>query len=91
VVLEGPRDVGEALLALPTGARDRVLDERGLVRPHVNVFVGEANVKDTGGLATRLSEGAELFVIAAVSGGAPSLLLDDRSARSPRPSGMLEG
>jgi sulfur-carrier protein len=90
VVLDGPRDVGEALRALPEGARDRVLDERGHVRPHVNVFVGPDNVKDTGGLSTRLAEGAELHVIAAVSGGGLSLLWDERPGPSPGPSGMLE-
>ena len=89
MVLEEVLDVGEALRALPAGARDRVLDERGRVRPHVNVFVGADNVRDTGGLATRLADGAELHVIAAVSGGAPSLLLDDPSGRCPDASGML--
>src|SRR5262249_59413862 len=87
VVLEGGGDGGEALRALPAGARDRVLDERGQVRPHVNVFVGANNVKDMGGLATRLAEGAELYVIAALSGGAPSSLLEEPPGPSRGPSG----
>jgi len=90
VLLEGPRDVGEALRALPPGARDRVLDERGQVRPHVNVFVGADNVRDTGGLSTRLAEGAELHVIAAVSGGAYPCFLDGRPGPIRGPSGMLK-
>ena len=32
-------------------------------------FVGSENVRDLNGLATRLPEGAELFILPAVSGG----------------------
>jgi molybdopterin converting factor small subunit len=39
------------------------------VRPHVNVFVGSDSIRETGGLATPLSDGAELHIMAAVSGG----------------------
>ena len=65
----GPRNVGEALRALPPGVRDRVLDEQGRVRPHVNVFVGASSIRETGGLETPLDGMAELHIIAAVSGG----------------------
>jgi molybdopterin converting factor small subunit len=67
--LEGASCVEAALKALPAGVRDRVLDERGELRPHVNVFVGDTSVRETGGLATPLRDGAEVFVIPAVSGG----------------------
>jgi len=67
--LSGPRSVGEALRALPPGVRDRVMDEQGRVRPHVNVFVGSESIRDTGGLETPLGGEAELHIIAAVSGG----------------------
>jgi sulfur-carrier protein len=67
--LPAPRTVGEALGALPAGVKDRVMDEQGRVRPHVNVFVGSESIRDSGGLETRLSPGDELHIIAAVSGG----------------------
>jgi molybdopterin converting factor small subunit len=70
VVLDGPTSVAEALRALPGGVRARVLDERGDVRQHVNVFVGNVSIRETGGLATPLLDGAVLFLIPAVSGGA---------------------
>jgi molybdopterin converting factor small subunit len=35
----------------------------------VNVFVGADSVRATGGLATVLRDGAEISVLAAVSGG----------------------
>lgn len=49
--------------------RDRVLTELGEVRPHVNVFVGTDSIRDLDGLATPLSDGAEIVILPAVSGG----------------------
>jgi molybdopterin converting factor small subunit len=66
------RTVGEALVALGSlhpGVRDRVMDEQGRVRPHVNVFVGGESIRWTGGLETPLPPDAELFILPAVSGG----------------------
>jgi len=47
----------------------RICDERGDLRQHVNVFIGTANVRDAEGLATTVPDGAEVYVIPAVSGG----------------------
>lgn len=47
----------------------RICDERGDLRQHVNVFVGTANVRDCEGLATQIPDGAEVYVLPAVSGG----------------------
>jgi sulfur-carrier protein len=69
IVLDGPASVNEALLALPRGVRERILDEQGTVRPHVNVFVDGTSIRDTKGLATPLRDGAEVLLIPAVSGG----------------------
>jgi molybdopterin converting factor small subunit len=69
LALDGPANVEQALNALPVGVRDRILNERGELRPHVNVFVGDTSVRETGGLATPLQHGALVFVIPAVSGG----------------------
>jgi molybdopterin synthase sulfur carrier subunit len=67
-----PATVGEALRALWTvhpGVRDRVVDEQGVVRPHVNVFVGTESIRYTGGLATPVRDGDEVSIVPAVSGG----------------------
>jgi sulfur-carrier protein len=64
--------LGDALDALwqrHPGLRDRVLDERGVLRRHVNVFVGRESARDTGGLGTVLSPTDEIAIIPAVSGG----------------------
>lgn len=72
VELEGPASVGTLLdvLAeqLPAVER-RIRDETGTLRRHVNVFVGDANVRDGAGLGEPLTDGAEVHVIPAVSGG----------------------
>lgn len=67
-----PATVGEALEALwirCPGLRDRVATEEGQIREHVNVFVGQDNVRDTGGMATPVSPGAEILIFPAISGG----------------------
>ena len=53
------------------GARDRVLTERGDLRPHVNVFVDGANVRHAAGLRAPVPAGAEIIIVPAVSGGQP--------------------
>jgi molybdopterin synthase sulfur carrier subunit len=47
----------------------RVCDERGRLRVHVNLFLGDDNVRDLDGTATVLSPGADLTLLAAISGG----------------------
>ncbi len=69
---DSPATVGDALLALwilYPGIRDRVATEQGLVREHINIFVGEENIRYTGGLATPVPSGAEISIVPAVSGG----------------------
>lgn len=64
------REALEALYSHHPGIHDRVLTEQGHIREHVNVFVGNEHVRYTGGLATPLPEGgAEITIVAAVSGG----------------------
>jgi molybdopterin converting factor small subunit len=64
--------VGDALTALASrwpGVVDRVVDERGLLRPHVNVFVGEESVRCLRGLETPLAGDCTITIVPAVSGG----------------------
>ncbi|MEQ1566610.1 MAG: MoaD/ThiS family protein [Myxococcota bacterium] len=48
------------------GFRFRVIDEQGRVRPHILLFVGEEREED---LSAPIPDGAELFVVGALSGG----------------------
>ncbi len=63
------RDALDALWGEAPGVRDRVLTEQGLVRPHVNVFVGAESCRWTGGLDTPIADGAEIAIFPAISGG----------------------
>ena len=62
-------DALDALFGAHPGLRDRVLTERGEIRQHVNVFVGNSESRLTGGLATPLADGIEISIIPAISGG----------------------
>lgn len=62
-------DALKALFAKYPGLRDRVCDEAGLPRRHVNVFVGDENIRFVGGLATPVSPDAVITILPAVSGG----------------------
>jgi len=48
---------------------DRVTDERGVLRPHVNLFVDGENVRFLDGLGTALGEESTIVIVPAVSGG----------------------
>ncbi|HJS52413.1 MAG TPA: ubiquitin-like small modifier protein 1 [Pyrinomonadaceae bacterium] len=62
-------DVLDALWKRHPALRDRVLDEQGEIRTHVNIFVGSENVKRLNGLQTKVDPGTELHIFNAVSGG----------------------
>ena len=47
----------------------RILGPEGNLRRHVNVFLGEINVRDRQGLESRIETGDEIFIIPAVAGG----------------------
>ena len=59
--------VEEALRTLPVA--DLLFDERGALRPLVNVYVEGQDVREREGLATPLGDGETVRVIAAIAGG----------------------
>ena len=59
--------VGEALRALPVA--DRVLDERGELRPLVNVYLDGVDVRESDGLATSLAGNETVRLVGAIAGG----------------------
>ena len=63
------RDALQSLFAAYPGLRDRIATEQGELRQHVNVFVGKEDSRFTGGLATPLTDGVEISIIPAISGG----------------------
>ena len=69
--LEAPT-VGAALRALPV--RDLLFDERGELRPLVNIYVDGEDVRERGGIEAELHDGETMRVVAAVAGGQVSQL-----------------
>ncbi|MFW5877200.1 MAG: MoaD/ThiS family protein [Myxococcota bacterium] len=62
-------DVVHQLEALAPGIGFYLCDERGRLRRHVNIFVGEERVADRVGLSDRVGPGSRVFVMQALSGG----------------------
>jgi molybdopterin synthase sulfur carrier subunit len=56
-----------ALEALPV--RDLLFDERGELRPLVNVYVNRDDVRGGDGIETALAGGETIRVVAAIAGG----------------------
>jgi sulfur-carrier protein len=72
-----PTTLADALAALWTlypGVRDRIATEQGQVRAHINIFIGNENVRYTGGLASPVSAGSEISIVPAISGGSIGLI-----------------
>ena len=72
IELPPPVTVGAVLDAIgsahPAVGR-RLRDEVGMLRRHINVFVGTENARDLLGDDTVVPEGVEVAILAAVSGG----------------------
>ncbi len=62
-------DALQALFDVYPGIRDRVVTEQGQIREHINIFLGNEDVRYKGGLAAPLSTGAEISIVPAISGG----------------------
>ena len=59
----------DALGSFYPGIRDRMFTEQGTIREHINIFVGNEDVRYTGGLATPVAAGAQIAIVPAISGG----------------------
>lgn len=74
-------DVAALIAALEDrfpGIRERILDAKGAIHRHVNVYVNDRAVEDLDGPRTPLQDGDEVALIPAIAGGAFSrYLLND--------------
>ena len=64
--------VGTVLAALGQaypGVGQRVLDEQGTLRRHVNVFVNGESIRYLDGVGTPVGDADEVWILPAVSGG----------------------
>ncbi|HEX4605666.1 MAG TPA: ubiquitin-like small modifier protein 1 [Candidatus Angelobacter sp.] len=83
-----PASVSEALAALwklHPGLHDRIVDEQGEVRQHINIFVGDEAIRFADGLSTKVTDGLEILIVPAVSGGrGPLAAIRRQSERNAR-------
>jgi len=49
--------------------QDRIVDEQGEVRQHINIFVDGDAIRHTSGMDTPVAKNAEVLIVPAVSGG----------------------
>ena len=72
VIEHTPATLAEALQALwgvYPGLRDRIVTEQGQLREHVNIFIGDEDVRYKGGLMSPVPSGGEISIVPAISGG----------------------
>ena len=72
VVDDSHTTVGDALSALAEKlprAFDSVMDERGNVRRHINIFLDGESIRYLNGLDTPAPSGSAILILAAISGG----------------------
>ena len=73
LAVEGsPETVSEVLAVLwkdHPGLRDRIVDEQGAIRQHINIFVGDEAIRFADGLSTKVPADTEILIVPAVSGG----------------------
>jgi MoaD family protein len=70
--VSGEATVGSVFAALEAehpALRRRLTDDQGALRRHVNVFLGNDNIRDLNALDTTLSDGDELLILPSVAGG----------------------
>ena len=64
--------IAEAIRAVDQrwrGLGDYIVDEQGALRKHVNIFVGDALIRDKQTLSDEVSADTEIYIMQALSGG----------------------
>jgi molybdopterin synthase sulfur carrier subunit len=62
-------EVVTALERLHSGIKSYLIDERGALRPHVNIFVGDSLITDRQGLTDIVGPQDQIYILQALSGG----------------------
>jgi len=71
VELEGGdvKTIVDAINIQYVGLKDYIVDEQGILRKHVNIFVDGEMIQDREELSDRLSPNSEVYIMQALSGG----------------------
>lgn len=63
------RDLLNELWRAHPALQDRIVDEQGEVRQHINIFVDGDAIRHINGMDTPVAKNAEVLIVPAVSGG----------------------
>jgi len=83
--------ISEALTDLTNqfpAIKPHIFNEGGELRPFVNLFVGENNIKDLQGVDTPIKDGEKIMLIPSIAGGC---LCEERSCSSRRSNPLMQG
>jgi len=71
IPVHGPTvsDAIDNLVCMYPSLQPHLFNQEGHLRPYVNLFLGENNVKDLQGLETPLKEDDRLLIIPSIAGG----------------------
>ncbi len=71
-IVEDADTVGALLASLETrypGLTETLLDNRGVLRPHLNLYLNKTSIKTVDGLGTKLVPGDAVYLAVTTSGG----------------------
>jgi molybdopterin converting factor small subunit len=71
-IAEQPATLADALRILwdlHPGVRDRISTEQGQIREHINIFIGNEDVRYTGGLTSPVPAHSEVWIVPSITGG----------------------
>jgi molybdopterin synthase sulfur carrier subunit len=80
IELEGARDVLDVIARLDArvpGIRDRILDEHDRIRPYINVYVNEQDIRDLDRESTTTKDGDVIYILPSVAGGKVALSAEE--------------
>lgn len=69
VAANNAKEVVEIVEKQYPGIKDYLVDERGQLREHVNIFIGNELIEDKVKLSDKVKESDEVFIMQALSGG----------------------
>ncbi|MEQ9425550.1 MAG: MoaD/ThiS family protein [Cyclobacteriaceae bacterium] len=63
------KEVLDEIESMHEGIKDYVVDEAGILRKHVNIFIGNELIKDRTKLSDQVKATDEVYIMQALSGG----------------------
>lgn len=82
--VQGAKDVLDVIARLDArvpSIKDRILDEHDRLRPYINIYVNEEDIRDLDGESTKTKDGDVIYILPSVAGGKGSLSSEEVGTR----------